>query len=198
MTTPRMNVEPCRLTGDLVVLEPLDMSHVPELANMAQHDEIWTYLDEPTPQAEQPVSAMVAEALDEQEQGVRLPFAVVERKEGRTVGTVSYIDIQRAHYGVEIGWAWIAPQYWQQGIAREAAYLLMRHAFDTLGAVRVAFKTDSRNVRSQRAITALVATQEGVFRNHRILRDGVLRHSIYYSVIREEWPTVRAALESSQ
>ncbi|BCB85735.1 GNAT family N-acetyltransferase [Phytohabitans suffuscus] len=129
---------------------------------------------------------------------MRLPFAVVEAKEQRAIGTVSYIDIQPAHYGLEIGWAWIAPQYWRKGVAREAAYLLMRHAFDSLDAVRVAFKTDSRNVRSQRAIIGLGATQEGVFRNHRILRDGVLRHSIYYTVIREEWPSVRAALEGRQ
>lgn len=195
MTMAPMRVIPCRLVGDLVVLEPLDSSHLPDLTSVAQHDEIWTYLDEPTPRTEQEIAAMIADAHEEQDRGARLPFAIVEKRKKRAIGTVSYIDIQPAHHGLEIGWAWIAPQYWRKGVAREAACLLMRHAFDSLGAVRVAFKTDSRNIRSQRVITGLGATQEGVFRNHRILRDGVLRHSIYYSVIREEWSTVRIALE---
>lgn len=92
----------------------------------------------------------------------------------------------------------MTPSHWRTGATREAAYLLMRHDFKTLGVIRVAFKTDSRNIRSQRAITGLGAAQEGVFRNHRILRDGHIRHSIYCSVIREEWPQVRNRLEAVQ
>ncbi|GIG03028.1 GNAT family N-acetyltransferase [Catellatospora citrea] len=93
---------------------------------------------------------------------------------------------------------WVISSKWRTGAAREASCLLMRYAFDVAGAIRVAFKTDSRNERSQRAIEALGATREGMFRNHRVLRDGYVRDSIYYSVIAEEWPQVRRALEAQR
>ncbi|RKR89534.1 RimJ/RimL family protein N-acetyltransferase [Micromonospora pisi] len=191
-----MQPEPVNLIGNQIELVPLTEAHLPDLTKMARHDEIWTYLDEATPQTEPEVAALITEALEEQDQGVRLPFAIIDRDNGQAIGTMSYIDIQRAHRGIELGWAWISPDYWQRGIAREAAYLLMRHAFEALGAIRVAFKTDARNVRSQRTIEGLGATQEGTFRNHRILRDGYRRSSIYYSVIDDEWPAVRTALEA--
>ncbi len=189
-------MEPIVLEGQVVRLEPLGLRHLDDLAEAARHDDVWTFLDEPTPRSEEPVAVLIVEALGEQEKGRRLPFAVVERQTGTAIGSISYIDIQHAHRGVEIGWAWVTPTRWRTGAAREAAYLLMCHAFDTLDMIRVAFKTDSRNHRSQRAIEGLGATREGVLRNHRILRDGRLRHSIYYSVIREEWPAVRDALEA--
>ncbi|WP_405095561.1 GNAT family N-acetyltransferase [Micromonospora sp. NBC_01412] len=179
-----------------MVLEPLTEAHLSDLAKVARHDDIWTYLDEATPEAEQEVDSLITEALQEQEQGSRLPFAIINRDDARAIGTISYIDIQPTHHGLEIGWAWISPAYWSKGIARESSYLLMRHAFEDLGAVRIAFKTDSRNVRSQRAIEGLGATREGVFRNHRILRDGFLRTSHFYSVIADEWPAVRASIEA--
>lgn len=186
-----MLVEPTILEGNLVVLEPLRMKHLPQLAEAAAHDEVWTYLDEPTPNSEAPVASLITEALEEEAQGARLPFAIIHSPSGEAIGSISLIDIQRKHRQVEIGWAWITPNHWRTGVAREAAYLLMCHAFEKLGAIRVAFKTDSRNARSQQTITRLGATREGVLRNHRILRDGHIRHSIYYSVIREEWSKVR-------
>lgn len=143
------------------------------------------------------MAALIREAIVEQARGERLAFAVVEKATGHAIGSISYIDIQRAHRGVEIGWAWITPSRWRTGASREAAFLLMCHAFETMGAIRVAFKTDSRNERSQQAIEGLQATREGVFRNHWILRDGVVRHSIYYSVTREDWPEVCARLKAS-
>ena len=139
---------------------------------------------------------MVDEALAEQAEGSRLPFAIIDQASGEAIGTISYIDLQPHHRGLEIGWAWLTPSHWRTGAAREASYLLMRHAFEDLGAVRVAFKTDTRNERSKRAIRGLGATEEGVFRNHRILRDGHLRHSAFFSVVADEWPGVKAKLES--
>jgi N-acetyltransferase len=195
MKPPPMQVEPVTLAGSIIRLEPLTMRHLAHLSEAAQHDQIWTYLDEPTPESDQPMAALIEEALTEQAERHRLPFAIIDLQDDRAIGSVSYIDIQPSHRGVEIGWAWVAPARWGTGAAREAAYLLMRHAFDTLGAIRVAFKTDSRNTRSQKAIVGLGATQEGIFRNHRILRDGHIRHSIYYSVTAEEWPAVRTRLD---
>jgi RimJ/RimL family protein N-acetyltransferase len=177
---PPMDLKPATLHGEIVTLEPLTMDHLDGLAEASNHDEIWAFLDEETPGREG-IAGLIAEALDEQAQGQRIPFAIIDRVTSKVIGSISFIDIHPKHRGVEIGWAWVTPGHWSTGAAREASQLLMAHAFDT-GAIRVAFKTDSRNTRSQRAIEALGAQREGVFRNHRILRDGYVRHSIYYSV----------------
>ncbi|GAA1411770.1 GNAT family N-acetyltransferase [Catellatospora coxensis] len=192
-----MEITASTLEGQRIRLEPLAAEHLESLAAAAGSAEVWTYLDEATPDVAA-VASLIAEALEEQDQGVRVPYAIVERQTGAVIGSISFIDIQRKHRGVEIGWAWVTPSKWRTGAAREASYLLMRYAFDVAGAIRVAFKTDSRNERSQRAIEALGATREGMFRNHRILRDGYVRDSIYYSVIAEEWPQVRRALDAQR
>jgi N-acetyltransferase len=185
-----MELSPRVLVGNLVQLEPLTMAHLEGIA-AAKHPEIWTYLDEETP-TDQGVAALVAEALDEQDRGVRIPFTIVNRVTGGTIGSISYIDIQRAHHGVEIGWAWVTPSHWRTGAAREASMLLIRYAFGQ-AAIRVVFKTDSRNSRSQRAIEGLGAKREGIFRNHRILRDGHVRHSVFYGITAEDWANMAGA-----
>ncbi|GAA2381025.1 N-acetyltransferase [Catellatospora methionotrophica] len=189
-----MEITASVLEGQLIRLEPLALEHLDALAAAAASAEVWTYLDEATPDVDG-VASLIAEALEEQDQGMRMPYAIVERQTGAVIGSISFIDIQRKHRGVEIGWAWVTPSRWRTGAAREASYLLMRYAFEVAGAIRVVFKTDSRNERSQRAIEALGATREGIFRSHRILRDGYVRDSVYYSVIAEEWPGVRRALD---
>jgi RimJ/RimL family protein N-acetyltransferase len=188
-----MAVKPVILPGRVVRLEPLSKGHLGELTEAARYAEVWTYLDEEST-TEHSVAALIREALDEQARGERLAFAMMEQTSGRAVGSISYLDIQRTHRTVEIGQAWITPSRWRTGIAREAGYLLLRHAFESLGAIRVAFTTDSRDERSQRAIEGLHATYEGVLRNHRILPDGTIRHSACYSVIREDWPQVSPKL----
>jgi N-acetyltransferase len=194
MKLPPMVVKPVILTGRMVRLEPLNMGHVGELTEAGRYAEVWTYLDEESPTGVLSIGALIKEALDQQARGERLAFAMMEQSTGRAVGSISYLDIEPNHRSAEIGWAWITPNRWSTGMSREAGYLLLQHAFDTMGAIRVWFQTDSRNERSQRAVEGLHATYEGVFRNHRILRDGVVRHSVFYSVIREEWPTVSAKI----
>ena len=98
--------------------------------------------------------------------------------------------------GLEIGSTWLAPEFRRTRINTECKYLLLRHAFETLGAIRVQFKTDSRNETSQRAIERLGAQKEGVLRNHMIMSDGYYRHSVYYSIIDSEWPTIKTRLEA--
>ncbi|WP_405428064.1 GNAT family N-acetyltransferase [Micromonospora sp. NBC_00617] len=193
-----MTVRPVELRGSIVRLEPLTMKHVGDLTEAASHDQVWAYLDEATPTDEEPVAALIQEALDEQQRGERLAFAIVDVTSGNAVGSISYIDISPNHHSLEIGWAWLTPSYWRTGAIREASHLLMRHAFNDLGTIRVAFKTDSRNTRSQQAIKGLGATEEGTFRNHRILRDGHVRHSIYYSVTAEDWPAVSRKLDADR
>lgn len=181
-----MNPLPITLTGKLVRLEPLVYGHAPDLLSAAMFDEIWTYLDEPTPRTTTDITRLVDDALHEQGLGQRLPFAIIDQADGHAVGSASYIDIRPQDRGVEIGWLWLTPSRWGTGMNTEAMFLLLEHAFTKLHAVRVALKTDERNVRSQRAIEALGAVREGVWRNHRILSTGVLRNSVFYSVIEAE------------
>ena len=111
------------------------------------------------------------------------------------MGSTGYLDIDRAHRTLEIGWTWYGIAWQRTGVNTECKYHLMRHAFEDLGARRVSFKTDSRNERSRRAIVRLGAVEEGILRNHRIARDGADRHSVYYSVIDSEWSGVKERLE---
>jgi N-acetyltransferase len=191
-----MNFTPVTLAGRRVRLEPLDYRHAAELLVAASHDDIWNYLDEPTPRTVEQIRAFITDALDEQKSGRRLPFAIVDNHTETAVGSTSYIDIRPADRGVEIGWTWLTPSRWGTGINREAKYLLLRHAFEDQGAIRVALKTDARNLRSQRAIELLGAVREGVWRNHRILSTGTYRDSVFYSITDSEWPRLRAGLDA--
>jgi RimJ/RimL family protein N-acetyltransferase len=117
------------------------------------------------------------------------------QEHNRAIGSTRYLDIQTQNRGLEIGWSWLTPTVQRTGVNTECKYLLLRHAFEQLGMIRVQLKTDSRNLQSQRAIERLGAVKEGTLRNHMILPDGYYRHSVYYSIIESEWPTVKAGLE---
>lgn len=195
MSASPLTLEPVTLVGQLARLEPLSHVHAVDLLDAAQHDDIWRYLDEPTPRTLPMIEKLIAEALDEQQAGKRLPWAVIALDTERAVGSVSFIDIRTRDRGVEVGWGWLTPSRWRTGISREMVFLLLRHAFEDLGIVRVALKTDVRNERSQRAIIGMGAQREGVVRNHMILRDGYIRDSVYYSITIEDWPQLRDKLQ---
>lgn len=127
--------------------------------------------------------------------GTEVPFAILRRADGRPVGSTRYMDIQRPNRGLEIGWTWLGPDARRTPVNTECKRLLLGHAFDDLGAVRVQLKTDGDNVRSQRAIERLGARREGVLRRHRRRWDGSWRDTVYYSVLDDEWPAVRARLD---
>ena len=190
-----MKLESLTLTGSHIRLEPLGPQHASDLADAATDQRTWTYLDEPQPWTRATVDRFVSEAQAEQLTGRRIPFAIVERSSEQAVGSTSYLDIRAHDRGVEIGWTWLAPVVWNSGVNTEAKYLLLSHAFDA-GAIRVAIKTDRRNERSQRAIEALGATREGVWRNRRVLSTGAYRDTVYYSIIDSEWPAVREHLQT--
>ena len=190
-----MKLQSLTLTGSHIRLEPLGPQHASDLADAATDQRIWTYLDEPQPWTRATVDRFVSEAQAEQLTGRRIAFAIVERSSEQAVGSTSYLDIRPHDRGVEIGWTWLAPFVWNSGVNTEAKYLLLSHAFDA-GAIRVAIKTDRRNERSQRAIEALGATREGVWRNHRVLSTGAYRDTVYYSIIDSEWPPVRERLQA--
>ena len=142
------------------------------------------------------MGAYIDTALEEQKRGVSLPFALIERATGRAIGSTRYGNIDRTHRRAEIGWTWVAREWQRTAVNTEAKYLLLRHAFETLGCIRVELKTDSLNERSRAAILRIGAQEEGIFRNHMITASGRIRHTVYFSIVDCEWPAVKARLES--
>jgi len=180
------------LHGERVRLEPLDERHVPELLAAAD-PATWTWFSGPLDD-ETVLRAWLADALRARDAGVAIPFATLDAMTGRGVGSTRYVAIVPTHRRLEIGWTWLAPASWGTGVNVEAKLLLLAHAFDTLGAMRVEFKTDARNERSRAAILALGAQFEGVFRKHMRMADGWIRDSAWYAITDDDWPAVRTRL----
>jgi RimJ/RimL family protein N-acetyltransferase len=139
--------------------------------------------------------AWIVDLLEYQKKGMDLPFAVIHLETGQAIGATRYLEIHTHDQGLEIGGTWYAVNFQRTAVNTECKYLLLKHAFETLGFIRVQFKTDLRNERSQRAIERIGAVKEGVLRKHMILPDGSVRHSVYYSILDDEWPAVKIQLE---
>jgi RimJ/RimL family protein N-acetyltransferase len=193
--TTEMVVSPIVLEGAHVRLEPLAKSHLAGLAEAGLDEELWKWIPIPV-RTHHEMAAYIETALDEQERGVALPFAIVEKATGRVIGSTRYGNIDRGHHRVEIGWTWVARDWQRTAVNTEAKYLLLKHAFETLGCMRVELKTDSLNERSRAAILRLGAREEGIFRNHMITASGRIRHTVYFSIIDSEWPVVKGRLEA--
>lgn len=186
---------PVTLQGNWARLEPLSIEHTADLFAVAQDDDIWRYMPAPTPRTESDMRAIIQEALDLQARGLFLPFAIIDLASGKAIGSTRYLDISPHDRHVEIGWTWLGKSYWRTQLNTECKYLLLQHAFETLGCIRVSFKTDLRNERSQRAIERLGATREGIWRRVVIMYNGYQRSSVFYSILDDEWPTIKAGLE---
>jgi len=189
-----MQPQPITLTGRAVRLEPLSEAHVADLAAVGLDDRIWKHMLYGEIRTEAHMRAWVLDLLQRQARGTDLPFAVIDLPSGRAIGGTRYMDIRPEHRGLEIGGTWYAVAYQGTAVNPECKYLLMQHAFETLGALRVQFKTDLRNERSQHALERLGAVKEGVLRDHIITPSGYVRSSVYYSVLAGEWPAVKARL----
>jgi RimJ/RimL family protein N-acetyltransferase len=195
MSTQRW-VEPVVLEGARVRLEPLRPDHFADLAAVAFDPPLWRWTIM-GPQDEVGLRRWFDAALANAETGSELPFATIDRATARAIGSSRFLSIVPEHRRLEIGWTWVATGFQRTGANREAKLLQLTHAFETLGANRVEFKTHSRNGQSRTALAGIGATFEGVFRNHMIMPDGSIRHSAYFSVIADEWPDVKARLEAS-
>lgn len=194
MSLPAMLVEPVTLRGERVQLEPLELEHADALFAAAQDPAIWQFLPRAL-LARADLDAVVYEALIARDTGAELPFAIRDLQSGKIVGSTRYLAISAANRGVEIGWTWHHPSVWRTRVNSECKYLLARHAFETLGVIRLQLKTDQRNLRSQTAIARLGAVREGVWRSHMILPGGYVRDTVFYSIIAAEWPAVKERLE---
>lgn len=180
------------LLGKWVRLEPLAEEHREPLRAAGADERIWTFLaiGGPGPAFDE----VFDDALAQRAAGKRLPYAVRLLSTGEFVGATSYIDPLPAHRRVEIGWTWYRPDQWATAVNPECKFLLLRHAFETLGLNRVAFHADLLNVRSLAAIAKLGATREGVLRAHAVTRGGRVRDTVVFSIIAQEWPAVKARL----
>lgn len=187
-------IEPVELGGSLTKLEPLEMAHADGLLQAADADEVFTWLRFTRLLTLGDAQEWIEQALRDGDSHRRLPFAVISVDLDAVIGSTSYwdFDIHDAH--IEIGSTWLSREAWRTGHNTEAKLLLMTHAFEVLGVERIAFQTDSENERSQTAIKRLGAIEEGVHRHEMRRRDGSWRNSVYFSILRSEWPSAKARL----
>ena len=190
-----MNPQSVTLAGEHVRLEPIGQQHSLDLYRVGQEESIWRYLSTPPFATVDDARAWVDMCISRNAAGERLQFAVIHQGEQRAIGSTGYLDIDRPNRVLEIGMTWYGLDYQRTAVNTECKYLLLRHAFEDLDARRVCLKTDHRNERSQRAIQRIGAIKEGVWRNHRIARDGADRHSVFFSIIDSEWQDVKQRLE---
>lgn len=189
--------QPVVLSGRSVRLEPLEPRHGDELFAAQRADpSIWRYMTMPEFTDRDVVQSWIQSVLRESQFGAAVPFAILEAGSRRAVGSTRYFDIRRPVRGLEIGWTWLGRPWQRTAINTEAKYLLLRHAFDDLGAYRVQFKTDGRNLQSQKALARIGAVAEGTLRRQRLCPDGEVRDSVYFAVTDGDWPRVRAHLEA--
>jgi RimJ/RimL family protein N-acetyltransferase len=184
-------VEPQVLEGRYLRVEPLSQEHANGLFNRGRQEEDWLYLPRPGFVDLADCRHWIDEANATTGQ---VPFAMVEKAQGRAVGSSRFMAIREPHRGLEIGYTWIGRDWQGTVVNVEAKLLMLQYAIETLGAIRVEFKTDARNERSQRALKGIGAHCEGTFRNHMIAQEDYLRDSVYFSVTPDDWPQVQERL----
>jgi RimJ/RimL family protein N-acetyltransferase len=190
-----VNPQPITLTGTRVQLQPLSESHLDPLSEVGLDPDLWKWIPIQVIDRDQ-MLRYIQSALAEQQKGVSIPFATIDRASNKVVGSTRFMSIDVPNKRLEIGATWIAKPWQRTSINTEAKYLMMRHAFETLGCNRLEWKTDALNTQSRNAILRLGAKQEGIFRHHVVTWTGRLRDSVYFSVIAPEWPEVKKGLEA--
>lgn len=181
------------LSGDLVVLEPLRLEHVPALSLAVADGELWLLWFTTAPHPDE-MKAYVETALHAEQRGEALAFVVRDKRSGEIIGTTRICSWDQANRRLEVGYTWYAKRAQRTGVNSEAKLLLLSYAFETLDVMAVEFRTHWHNQASREAIMRLGAKQDGVLRNHKLLKDGTVRDTVIYSIIDNEWPTVKKNL----
>jgi N-acetyltransferase len=190
-----LEVKPVILEGKYVRLEPMTAAHIPALAEIGVGQNFWDFMLYGNMTTTEDMHNWVQDILFRAEKKTDLPFVAIQLASGRVAGATRYLNIMPKDRGLEIGGTWYGPEFQRTAVNTECKYLLLQHAFETLGCIRVQLKTDQRNERSQKAIERIGAVREGVLRNHMILPDGRYRHSVFYSILDTEWPQVKERFE---
>jgi N-acetyltransferase len=188
-----MLIEPVTLEGERVTLEPLAIGHVAGLCEFALDEALWRWMPYVI-RSQAELEDYVRSSLDAQQAGTALPLVTLDRASRCVLGLTRYMNIDRLHRRTEIGGTIVAPAWQRTFVNTEAKYLMLNHAFERWGCIRVEFKTDSLNERSRKALLRIGAREEGTFRNHMIMPGGRIRHSVYYSIVDSEWPAVKENL----
>ncbi|HVG06610.1 MAG TPA: GNAT family protein [Thermoanaerobaculia bacterium] len=188
-----MKVEPVHLEGTILRLEPLSLDHAPGLWQHAEPEVFQWMADLPRDGSYEAFRDWIGETM---RRPASLTFAMILGETGKPAGVSGYLEIRPNHRGIEIGRTWIGKAHQGSRVNPESKLLLFRHAFETLGAIRVQLKTDLRNLQSQRAIEKLGAVHEGVLRRYQIRSNGEVRDTVMYSVLADEWPALKARLEA--
>jgi RimJ/RimL family protein N-acetyltransferase len=189
-----LKIEITELKGIRAKLIPMVEDNLQDLYEAAKHPDIWTYLPQKINSIED-TAALIQKALLQKETGIEFPFVVVDQNTDQIVGSTRFLNMSLPNRQLEIGWTWYNPSVWRSRMNTECKYLLLQYCFETLKMVRVQFCADSRNNRSNQAISRLGAVKEGVLRKNRILDDGYIRDTCVYSILVEEWPVIKARLE---
>ena len=191
-----MNLQPITLVGQSIRLEPLHIDHAPALAHAGVHAELWRLQPAPI-STEDDMRNYVHTALSDQQCGSCLPFVIVDSATNQVIGSTRYMDIALQHFRLEIGATWLTPTHQRSRANTEAKLLLLGHAFESLGIKRVVFKTELLNEPSRKALTRIGAVEEGTFRQHLYAASGRPRDMVYFSILAQEWPNVKAKLTAS-
>lgn len=190
-----MEIQPITLSGRFARLEPLAAWHAEGLYEAGREPSIWTWLTRGPFESLDDARVWVDRAMQDSRGGKEMPFAIIDARSGKAVGSTRFLDIRPASLGVEIGWTWLTPAAQRTAINTECKFMLLSHAFDTWGCGRVQLKTDLRNLRSQAAIERIGGVREGVLRKHMLTQNGHIRDTVMYSILAEEWPGVRERLK---
>jgi len=190
-----MDLTPPTLAGKFVTLEPIDERHAPDLFAAMQDEEVCRYLAWPPPAKLEETVALIRDARELMARGQSIVFAQIWNATRHAIGSTRLLDLRPADRQVEIGSTFLARDYWRTPANTESKLLFLSYCFEKLGCVRVALKTDGRNVRSQEAIARLGAVREGVLRKHMNVR-GYQRDTVYFSILAEEWPAVKGRLQA--
>jgi RimJ/RimL family protein N-acetyltransferase len=191
-----LEIKPITLHGKYVRLEPMTEAHVSALAEIGVGQEFWDFMVYGRMDNEDDMRGWVRDILSRAEKGTDLPFVAIQLESGRVAGATRYLNIMPNDRWLEVGGTWYGLDFQRTAVNTECKLLLLTHAFETLGCIRVQIKTDSLNLRSQSAIERLGAVKEGVLRNHMILPNGRVRHSVFYSILDTEWPDVKTRLQT--
>jgi N-acetyltransferase len=190
-----LDLTPVTLKGRWLTLEAIDERHAPGIFDAMRDEDVCRYLAWEPPTSIDETLRLVREAREAMARGQSIVYAQIWNETGRAIGSTRLLDVRPADRQVEIGATFLAREFWRTPANTESKYLFLQHCFESLGCVRVALKTDGRNVRSQEAITRLGAVREGALRRHMNVK-GYQRDTVYFSILDAEWPAVKARLES--
>lgn len=187
-------IQPITLTGDHALLEPLSLEHLQGIQEAVKDGELWKLWFTAVPSPEK-AEEYIKTALDMRENAGAMPFVIREKSSNKIIGCTRYFNVDEVNQRLEIGYTWYSESYQRTAVNTECKFMLLKHAFETLEAIAVEFRTHWHNHKSRAAIARLGAKQDGVLRNHTKSANGVYRDTVVFSIINLEWPAVKQSLE---